>query len=173
MRWSLFILSLAGLACQADGPSPAGGAPEPGAVLDVAITDSARLGAYALAVISEEDRCALAIQGPSGERLLPLAPAPPCHFLRRGQAAPQSFAYPDVGVQAVLAIAGTPLSDAERERWGLPAEAVCGAEAQGVLLAQGGVRLSTHVASGGVACKDQGLDEKDFWSFAHESEQAP
>jgi hypothetical protein len=43
-------------------------------------------------------------------------------------------------------------------------------EIQGVIIKKKTIHLSKTVLQGGVYCKDKGVDEKDFWLFAHEKE---
>ena len=100
---------------------------------------------------------------------MPLQPTAPCFFLRRGGKV-QNFAYSDVKADFVVIIAGTELSDAKRKTWNLKQGEVCGEAAQAVLQTAGQVRTSKSVHSGGVYCRDQGVDEKDFFSFAHDPE---
>lgn len=96
-----------------------------------------------------------------------LAPIPPCYFLRISDGAPQFYSYKDVGVDAVLIVSGSPVSETVRKEWGLSASDVCGTVGQGILISGDKVQVTKEVLEGGVLCKDSGSDEKNFWYFAH------
>jgi hypothetical protein len=157
IRLSSVVVGLICLACTI-GDRAQGGA---------GVTDSAAVGNYALTISDEDDLCILRYRGPSGAGALRVLANPPCYFLRRETAEPQSFAYQDVHVDAVVIIVGTAIDGATRQTWDLPAELVCGERMQGVLIGGNGIRMSERVLEGGVWCKDKGTDEKDFWTFSH------
>jgi hypothetical protein len=98
-----------------------------------------------------------------------LAPKAPCHFLRvPGGTSPQVRAYQDVGTEGVLIVSGTPASEAARARWKLEPGLVCGEESQGILIRKGAMFATRSVRRGGISCRDQGVDEKEYWAFAHD-----
>jgi hypothetical protein len=130
-----------------------------------AILDEATSGSAHLQIIGRNGQCFLRTS--SSE--LPLKPKAPCFFLRRtGEV--QVFSYEDAAADAVLIVAGTPATDADRKAWNLKPGDLCGTESQGVIRKKTAVSITGAVHSGGVYCKDQGVDEKEFWSFAHRSE---
>jgi hypothetical protein len=96
-----------------------------------------------------------------------LSPKPPCHFLRNSNNSPQYYSYVKNGIDATLIISGTPISNTVRKQWGIPPGLVCGFESQGVLIRKGGIMPTTKTLEGGVLCKDNGSDEKNYWYFAH------
>jgi hypothetical protein len=91
---------------------------------------------------------------------------PPCFFLRKNGEI-QSYEYQDVGVNKVLILIGDIVDNEEKKRFGAPDNAVCGKKIQGVLIQADRIILSEKTISGAINCKDLGLDEKDFWDFAH------
>ena len=130
------------------------------------VTDSAVVDGVRLWVLEREGACALRHDGPTpGE--LPLVPTPPCRITHRGGSA-QRFAYPDVGVRAALVVLGTVPADSVLARYSLLAGAICGAELQGILLRETRVEATRSVRRGGVTCRDDGVDEKEFHAFAHD-----
>lgn len=91
---------------------------------------------------------------------------PPCYFLRSSGVIEQ-HSYADVKVDSVFMIIGTPVSKETRKEWGLKEGIECGSDAQGVLIKNNKVEISNKILQGGVMCKDNGTDEKNFWYFAH------
>ena len=96
----------------------------------------------------------------------PLDLTAPCFFLRR-HGKLQSFTYGDVGLDFVAIVARNTVSDANRKTWNLKQEYVCWERSQAVLGSSHKVRPSKLVHSDGVYCRDQGVDEKESWSFAN------
>lgn len=133
-----------------------------------AVTDSTSIAGFRLQLRQQDGTCALAYSGRL-QGQIDILPKPPCYFLRRQTEHPQSFSYPDVDIKAVLIIAGTPLTDEARRGWRLPPDLVCGEETQAVFVRDSSVGVSRTVHRGGVACRDKGVDEKEFWAFVHDS----
>lgn len=127
------------------------------------ITDEVMVLSKTLRIVNKNEKCFL-IHNTSETVLVP---GPPCFFLRNSENKPQYFSYGDVEIDAVLIITGTPVSDDIRKEWGLSEDAVCGMESQGVLIKTNDVLVTKNVLDGGVLCKDNGSDEKNFWYFAH------
>jgi hypothetical protein len=121
---------------------------------------------YQLEITKTDGVCAVRYQGKTQGRIK-IVPKPPCYFLRRESDDPQVYSYPKVGVQAVLIIVGTPASADKRQLWNLPSNLFCGEETQAILIKEGVIMASEAVLRGGMACKDKGADEKDFYFFAH------
>jgi hypothetical protein len=96
------------------------------------ITDSAEIQHYELTLTNENGTCKLNYHNSSGPQQRVMSPKSPCYFLRRGEAKPQSFSYPDVGVDAVLIVVGQPLDDDKRKTWNLSEEWICGEEIPGL-----------------------------------------
>jgi hypothetical protein len=130
------------------------------------VTDIVILHPTSLSIVSKNGNCFFRIEG-IPDRLI--APKPPCHFMRKSDNKIQHYSYSDVNVEDVFIIVGTPISTQTREEWGLTEKLVCGKEAQGILLKKGIFHITKNFVKGGVLCKDIGLDEKNFWHFAHEN----
>lgn len=133
------------------------------------ITDSAQVGGANLQLLEIGPQCLVRFAAAPQDQLA-LVPKPPCYFVRRGSSLPQTFSYPEVAVQSVLIVVGSPASETTRKRWGLTSQMVCGEETQGVLVKRERIVVTRRVTRGGVACRDAGVDEKEFWTFAHENE---
>lgn len=132
------------------------------------VTDEVRIDSIRLQILAVEDSCKLRYWIGDSSEVLDLEPKAPCFFLRRGEQSPQYFRYPQVGAAAVLIVAGTSATHAERATWGLDSRLVCGSERQGVVISQDSIRATARILREGIACKDLGADEKDFWLFGHE-----
>ena len=118
-----------------------------------------------LQILAKEKVCVLR----AGPKDFPLQLTAPCFVLRR-EGKVQSFPYRDVNLDFVVIVAGTAVSDAHRKTWNLREGELCGAQSQAVLGGRSGVRLSKAIHQGGVYFKQQGVDQKEFWSFAHDPE---
>ena len=127
-------------------------------------TDETDLGGKTLSLSSVDGRCFLS--GHDGERREVIVPTAPCYFARRAGVV-QRHSYPKVGVSSVVVVVGTPMTGAEKQRFGVPSDASCGMMSQGVLLRGARIVISKHVGLGGVACRDSAPDEKDYSGFAH------
>jgi hypothetical protein len=130
-------------------------------------TDQVSIEGHAISLVNTNGACVLEYNANGISRSIEMVPKPPCHFLRGENGRPQSYAYKDVGVNATLIVAGTPISDATCTDWSLNEQDVCGEEAQGVLVTERGVKVTDKTLAGGVMCRDYGVDEKDYWYFAH------
>lgn len=160
-RRAVLLLLVLGASCGRPdgGPNRSASPPPPAAA---AVVDEATVEGTRLEILRREDACLLR----SGGLELPLEPAAPCFFLRRdGQV--QFFPYPEAKVDWVVIVAGKPVSEATRKTWNLRPGDTCGEQSQGVLRKGGELSVSRSMHSGGVYCRDQGVDEKEFWSFAH------
>jgi hypothetical protein len=79
-----------------------------------------------------------------------------------------AWRFGDLGGVTVLAAIGDPVSEAEWLKRPKLRGARCGARARGIrVLENNVVEVSKRIADGFV-CADGGLEEKDFWLFAHE-----
>ena len=143
------------------------------AAADTIPQDSVTVLGRTLQLVADNGQCILHYQAKGENRSIALKPAPPCFFLRHDKTRPQHFAYPGRKVNAALIVGGTAIRAEQRVDWKLPADQLCGSELQGVLLSGKQIRATRLVMSSGHACKDIGLDEKDFWTFAHEKVEAP
>ena len=130
------------------------------------VTDQASFGQQKLVLVERGGRCLLRGNATFGEQ--PLAPTAPCYFMRsRGKL--KQFSYPEVNVQSVAVVIGSLVTDdAERRDLSLSQTGVCGTVAQGLILRDGAVRIAPDLSQGGVACRDGGFDEKNFYGFAHD-----
>lgn len=127
------------------------------------VTDKISLLGKNIQLATVGEKCYLV----NGNNRLVLHPKPPCHFLREPNKSPQYHAYPKVGVDAALIVLGTPISDSIRKEWGITEKLVCGFESQGILIKKGEVSVTDKTLDGGVLCRDEGSDEKNYWYFSH------
>ena len=170
---ALVACALAATAAACDRESEAGtetasaAAPMPAPTpVTAVVTDSAVIGGTRLWVLTRGTECAVRYESSSpGE--LALVPKPPCHFAHR-EGAPQRFAFQDVAVRAAFVVLGTPASDAMLAKWNVKAGTPCGVETQGVLLKADTVLVTRAVHRNVLACRDAGVDEKEFYAFAHD-----
>ena len=137
----------------------------------VAVTDTVQAGGRRLELLEDGAGCVVRFDGVARGKLV-LVPEPPCYFARRA-GRPQTFSYPDIGVQSALVVLGSAARPEVRRRWNLPVTAVCGEETQAVLLIGERVVVTRAVNRGGVTCRDTGADEKVFWAFAHDELRGP
>lgn len=136
-----------------------------------AVTDTAVAAGQQLEIITREDDCVLRVNANSAteKQEMQLSPKAPCHFLRMpGSTSPRSLQFDDVNTEAVLIVSGTPASEESRIIWKLEPGLVCGEESQGVLVRNGAVLVTQAVRKGGITCRDKGVDEKEYWAFAHD-----
>jgi len=155
------------LLASCDGPKAAvesrGGTDTEAKSTSSVVDDETVIRGTKLKLVTKGAACVL--QAGGAEYLL--VPGVPCYFLRRGGHV-QDFAYRDAKVDWILIIAGTAINDASRKTWNLSAQEVCGEQSQAVMQKGGKLRISRAIHSGGVYCRDKGVDEKEFWSFAHD-----
>ncbi len=138
-----------------------------------AVQDSITVLGQVINLMAENGQCVLYAQTGAEKRRIALQPALPCFFLRHDKNRPQYFAYPARKIDAALIVGGTAPSAAQRGAWLLAPDQLCGTELQGILLSGKQIRATRLVMTSGHACKDIGLDEKDFWTFAHEKVEVP
>lgn len=131
------------------------------------VTDSATVLGTELKILTVGEQCILQTNSDGANEKLKLQPAPPCFFSRRDEGSPQSFNYPEQGIESTLIILGSPLGEEDRERWEVNEADHCGKASQGIIVRHGKIEISKKPVLHGVRCKDQGVDEKDFWYFAH------
>jgi hypothetical protein len=169
VRPAICALLLAGCAGSAPAEAPAPPpAPAPEAVQPAGepakTTDGAELAGFRVRVIERETACWLVYEGGGTDGVLRSALAPPCRLVRRPSGEPEWFRYDDIEPpRAVAVLVGTPDARDDASRPGAPV--YCGSAGQGVLLSEGGVALSLRVARGRLCAN--GLDEKEYWLFAH------
>jgi hypothetical protein len=107
-----------------------------------------------LTLLEEGGRCILDTEGPNDRRgRLLLSFGGACGFVTDGKDNPLMHEYSDVGLKALVIVG-------EMQQG-------CGPASQGVLIGGSGVALSVRVARGGPKCPSAGMDEKEFWLFAH------
>jgi len=132
----------------------------------VFVTDSATIGSYSIELIQKENKAFLVTKSKGTAKEHALILKPPCYFLREGGKV-QTFGYSDVEVDHVIIIIGDIASSEEKEMYKADTSKVCGKTIQGLLMKKDSAILSEKIISGAMSCKDNGLDEKDFWDFAH------
>ena len=87
------------------------------------------------------------------QKTLNLRMRPPCGPVTDFRGTPQIHGYVDVGADVVVYVG-------ELERG-------CGRVARGVLIGSTWVSVSPRIAHGPVKCVSDGMDEREFWRFAH------
>jgi len=130
-------------------------------------TDTVTVGAYKFELIQNGQGAFLRTTSDKVEEDKKLKLRPPCYFLREDGKL-QTYAYEDVGVENVIIIIGDILDDTKKRAYDVNSDQVCGEKIQGLVLKNQEVLISEKTISGALSCKDNGLDEKDFWDFAHE-----
>jgi len=131
------------------------------------ITDKAVVSGHKLMLVESNNSCQLHVENKNKKHTYPLLPKAPCYFLRRGSEVPQSVAYEDVQVLNALIVIGSPISQDKRKKWNIDSDMVCGELAQGVLIKNTGLEITSKTLEGGVFCRDTGSDEKNLWYLAH------
>jgi len=110
---------------------------------------------YQLVLREEQGGCLLNYTDSSGRSSrLDLALKGPCNFVRDHRGHPLSHRYPDAGDTIVLVAVGE-------------IQQGCGPAARGLLINNAGFSLSPRDARGYQKCPASGMDEKEFWLFAH------
>jgi hypothetical protein len=153
MNRAMLVAFLAALltACGAgNSPAPVAAPPEtpaPAATTETAPTLS---GELRLTVRGAECEARLGEQGAP----VKLDIAGPCAIMRDHEGKAQTYRYDDAGGVQVYVIVGE-----------LKGE--CGTAAQGLLVRGREMKSSALVQRGSYKCPKVGLDEKDYWMFAH------
>jgi hypothetical protein len=121
-----------------------------------------------LNIIEKEDACMLIASNGLSDYEMVLAPTPPCEFASYGEPRKTQYKhFNDPNNQTVLIAFGTPYKDELPANW---PKKFCGTESQGVLITDNSVRLSKHVARGGLHCSGRGNDEMRFRMFNEPAE---
>lgn len=132
------------------------------------ISDEITLDKYNLQLVSEKSKCLLISKTDQTANKTELLLQPPCYFVRKNNSQLLSFSYPDNNLEAVVLIIGNPVSTEKRKKWNLENSMICGEKRQAVYLSKNELTISNITLDGGLACKDSGIDEKDFAYFAME-----
>ena len=132
----------------------------------IQITDSYTLGESTFYLTQKGSEALLTVEPASVGIQGNLQVSPPCYFIRENGKI-QSFSYSDVEVEEVLIIVGNIAEEEEKAAYGVEAYQICGTQIQGLLVKKDKIVLTEETISGAMSCKDMGLDEKDFWDFAH------
>lgn len=130
------------------------------------ITDDTTVLSKKLVITTDSATCYLH----TGSKTIKLAPEPPCYFLTDSSHTPQQYAYKDVNVDAVIVITGSLLDNEFKKQWGITENTMCWQDAQGILFKNGQVMVTKNVLTHKVICNDVGLNENNFWYFAHNTE---
>jgi hypothetical protein len=132
------------------------------------ISDEVTFDKHNLQLVSEDSKCLLVNKTGQIENKTGLLLQPPCYFARKSDSQLLSFSYPNNNLKAVALIIGNPVSLEKRKKWNLEDSMICGEKRQAVYLSEGELTVSNATLDGGLACKDSGIDEKDFAYFATE-----
>lgn len=127
-------------------------------------TEKINLRGYTLRLEECEGKCVVKYAGEKhcGELVLDIRP--PCQFVRDYKSDPLSYTYEDAGNATVLVVVGA-IGDSECTDPLM--KKGCGTQTQGVILRCQGVSASKRIVKGSVWCPSKGIDEKEFWMFAH------
>ncbi len=131
------------------------------------ISDEITLAKHNLQLVSEKSKCLLVNKTGQPENETELLLQPPCYFARKSDTKLLTFSYPNKNLEAVALVVGNPVSAEKRKKWNLE-DSICGEKRQAVYLSEGELTVSNATLDGGLACKDSGIDEKDFAYFATE-----
>lgn len=144
----------------------------PAAAPSSPVTDSATVNGTNISLRSAENGCvaafADAVSGNAVREPLALSPKAPCYFVRRNNSAPQVMQYADVSVNALLIVVGTAAGEDVRKNYSVSPGAFCGTTTQALVFRTDSITLSKTVRQKTFVCKDAGVDEKEFWAFAHD-----
>ncbi len=132
------------------------------------ISDETTLDKYHLQLVDNDSKCFLLSKKDQSTNKVELLLQPPCHFARKSDSDLLKFSYPDKSLQAVALVIGNPVSIEKRKKWNLEDSMICGEKRQAIYLSKGNLTISKTTMDGGLACKDSGIDEKDFAYFATE-----
>jgi len=138
--------------------------------------ESGQVVGYSLSLFVRDGLCIARFEGLQHRGELTLAPTPPCFFVRKhsNSNAIKSHFYKDKFDKGedhihVVVVTGTVLPrNPDDPITPLSKRNDCGSQTQALLLRKEGVLVSKRVAGG--ACAGLGLDEKEFWMFAHWAE---
>lgn len=132
------------------------------------VSDEVMLDAYYLQLVTEGTNCLLISNKDQVINKSELLMQAPCYFARENNSDLLQFSYPDKNLESVALIIGNTVSAEKRKKWNLPEALICGEKRQSIYLSKGNLTVSTSTLDGGVACRDSGVDEKDFSYFAKE-----
>ena len=164
----LLVLLLAGCGRPDSKSEPAKSLKKVDSTSAVVIADTTIVEGTQLDLLSEDNTCVLR----SGNTVVALQPKAPCFFLRRSGKV-QTHAYKDAAVDWIVIVAGTSINDTKRKLWNLGDREICGEQSQAVFQKAGRLQIVRTIHSGGIYCKDKGVDEKEFWAFAHDPDESP
>lgn len=154
------LVSLAALftlltACGTGNPPPPAAAPPQTATPpaeNAAITETAPAASGPLHLTVRGAECEARL-GPEGAPVK-LGLTGPCAIMRDHKGNAQTYRYDDAGGVQVYVIVGEMKGE-------------CGAAAQGLLVRGTEMKASALIQRGSYKCPKVGLDEKDYWMFAH------
>ncbi len=169
------------MATGASGGGPAAEAPKPSALPPPAEYE---VEGHRFALVVEHDACYISPHYSRGrDARLPLGFPPPCHLLLWRQPPPiehpkdaaplgqlgDPMAWKFSGRQPVVALVviGGPISERQKAKRPHAKDTECASRTRGLLLQGQSLKLSKRTGDSFV-CTTSGLDEKDFWLFAHE-----
>lgn len=132
------------------------------------ISDEVNLNEYKIQLVNSASSCLLMTKKDQITNKIELALQPPCYFARKNNSELLNFSYPAQNLEAIVIVIGDPISDEKRKKWNLDKSLICGEKRQALYLSQGNISTSSTTLDGGLACKDTGIDEKDFSHFATE-----
>lgn len=132
---------------------------------DAIITDSCTVDGIKLILLNKGNESLLSIHKNNKTSIEKIAITPPCFFLRRDNQIQAHF-FSDVNTKVII-VAGELIDKEKKISLGADEDDICGRKAQGILLKSDSIIVTKRIMKGGMACKDYGLDHKDFYTFAY------
>jgi len=135
--------------------------------MSLATEQTATVGGWRLHLLDRNGVCILEYTRGGVTKEFTLTPTPPCRFVDRPGAFPQTARLRTKSkMRTLVLVFGTPYQDTS---FNLPAKDVyCGTVSQAVMLTNKKVYLSQRIAEGGLRCEGYGVDEREFMIFNEE-----
>lgn len=147
----ILLAALASTGCHANYPSA---------------HDKEIIQGHHLQLINNDSTCLLIANKNKTAHSYTLLIKPPCYFAKKNNGNILQFPYPDKKLDAVSLVIGDPISAEKQKKWNLDESAICGEKRQAVFFYKGNITVSNFTSDGGLACKDTGIDEKEFHFFS-------
>lgn len=135
----------------------------------VEVTDTAKLNNVLLELVNKDGTGELRIKDNHKYKISgKIKITPPCYFYRWEANKIGDFKYPDANVDNTLVIIGDILTEDEKKSYdSYGVNEIWGNKAQGIILKNDSIIITNRVMFGHPISTDKGLDEKNFWDFAH------
>ncbi|MGH1520744.1 hypothetical protein [Chryseobacterium sp. JK1] len=136
----------------------------------IVITDTAAIDNVLLELVNNDGKGELRIKNNSKYKISgKIRVAAPCYFYRWDGNKIGDFKYSDINVDHTIVIVGNIINDDEKkyyDSYGI--NKIWGNKAQGIIFKNDSIILTNRIMFGHpVSTNNIGLDEKNFWDFAH------